>query len=122
MDCFCSIYNCPTYSHFSRTCSGEPSDSDVSYWFATAAQADACGQVWFSTGEFAGPRYAYAVDSGVLIGATASYDGPVTAPCGTYTVSAGAALDCPETARCDCGPEDSITESCDAEWFGALAP
>ena len=125
LDCFRSVYGCPTYAELFLAYPGEalPDDIDpTASLHSVAAQSDACGQLWFSPAIFSRPRYAFAADSGVLVGATASHGAPLTAPCGTYRVSAGAAMDCAETERWGCYVSGSF-DSCDeAEWLRALAP
>jgi hypothetical protein len=114
MDCFCSLYGCPTYAELALACTEEvPADIPPN-----AASIDACGQVWLSTGEFMGQRFAFDAETGVLVGASASRDAPLAAPCGTYRVSAGAASDCAEVARCYCYPNgDNAVVCADAAWL-----
>lgn len=110
MECFCSIYDCPTYSELALACREEVPRSVL----PSAASIDACGQVWLSTGAFTEQRLAFDAQTGALIGATAALGGPVTAPCSTYRVTAGAASDCAEVASCGCTADGDCA---DAYWL-----
>jgi hypothetical protein len=124
LDCFCSLYDCNSRDELRAECAYENEvlggDDPL-----TIEAADACGQVWFRTREFAGRQLAYDA-SGALVGALAYSPGPVTAPCNSVRVSAGVIADCPAAATCICNlssvaPTAPANTGCETmDWFQAL--
>jgi hypothetical protein len=115
LPCFCELYGCPAYSELLLSCLPE-ADAPSSL---AAVFRDACGQTWFGTADYRGQRYTFDPVTGELTGAVAFSPGPVTSPCGTYRVSAGA-LACEVTDLCRCSPAYTRDSCNDASWFGAL--
>jgi hypothetical protein len=123
LDCFCSVYECPSYSAVVHDCDVEPNDRQLSLRRAT----EGCGQVWFESGAV---RFGYDPNGGELVAAEAWLDVPVTLPCYTSRVTAGAVVECAEPVDCSCNAADPValfgpgheSDSCeDTSWFQAIS-
>ena len=111
LDCFCSIYDCPSRGSFVGSCPA-PSGAET---YSLPVVHDTCGKIWFSTATYTGQHFSFSA-SGELLGAVAFSQGPVTAPCGTYQVSAGSAP-CDVAESCSCW-EDINGQSCETTpWY-----
>jgi hypothetical protein len=109
LDCFCSFYE----GTATRGLAGGSCSELGSY---DRAATDACGRIWFETGQVNSVRLGYDRMTGALVSAVASNGGPVTAPCNTFQVRAGSVEECDTVDTCDC--YDQGRGSCfDEVWF-----
>lgn len=116
LECFCSVYACESYAELTADCS-------VAHLLSPALSTrahEACGQIWFYERRQGGAGRAFDAASGELVAAEAVSAGPVTLPCGTYRVVAGAPIECEEPAPCVCGLRFD-EGGCEGEpWFPSL--
>lgn len=110
LECFCSVYDCPTLEGAIDTC------LDAEHAGPRPVRASSgCGSVELATGRYSGQSFRFDVASGQLIGAEAFAQGPIAGPCGTYRVIAGGATACEGAQSCNCG---AIEDSCNtAPWL-----
>jgi hypothetical protein len=117
LECFCDIYGCPSHSELTIGCDADlPSARTIE-----GARRDVCGQTWISTASYTGQHYAFDPVSGVLVGASAVSQGLVTAPCGTYQVSAGSLRPCEISDVCWCEATSSDPACASVSWFSGAA-
>jgi hypothetical protein len=122
LDCFCSLYNCPSYSAAVHDCKVEPFDRRLS----TRQAHDGCGQTSFgSDWSYHGNQYQHSYDAvtGRLMAAEFSMDAPVAWPCFTSRITAGSAVACPSAVDCGCNPPapaETLNRCDDESWFQTL--
>lgn len=122
LDCFCSIQDCPSYETLRADCPFDDPGPSV-----TLQAFDVCGSVQFDIREYSGQRLVYDPTTGELVGALAFSQGPVTAPCNTYRVSAGVTPECAQPSPpCGCNArtpgisEVPLPRCEETDWFQAL--
>lgn len=119
LDCFCSIYGCPSQAELLAGCaSSDPTPPASAPRVDRAALSN--GRLWLSSGRFTGRSYGFDGESGALVGAWASSQGPVTLPCSTASVSAGLAPPSPSSPNEVCFCDGSLPRCGEAAWFPQL--
>jgi hypothetical protein len=100
LECFCSVYDCPSRASAVEACLlGDPFHAELPF-----ALQQGCGGLEVRT---AAARYVFDATSGALRSASAEPFGTPVAPCGAVRVEAGDPVGaCDAVRRCACGIDD----------------
>lgn len=114
LECFCSLHDCPSSVEVAAASCNELGAYAM-------AGTDACGQIWVEQNYSNRLRFVFDAASGALVSAVANTGAPVTAPCSSFRVVAGATGECPITDACDCF-QGGVGSCASSAWFGSLLP
>lgn len=92
MECFCSVYGCPSLNEGVSECLATSSELNVQRERRVSRE---CGLIWLTHSRTSGEKYGYDPSTGELVAAHSfSPAGPVSKPCNAFAVHAGVQTDC----------------------------